>query len=516
MQKNFFTAWAVLLLLAAANLPAAEKITAYQAALDTIVAQEMGQTVDDLASPTFEGREAGSTGGRAAGDYLVEQFRKLPLKPAGKQGYFQPFGNNYRNILALLPGSDPLLRDQTIVVGAHYDHLGHGRPRDNNPPGTIYPGADDNASGTSGVLELARAFSSMPIAPRRSILFVCFDGEEKGLLGSRHWTAVPTLPLSRVKFMLNLDMIGSLRAQRVLVFGSRTASGLRRMASMSNRDGDLTLDFSWLMTANADHYSFYDHDIPTLFLHTDLHERYHRPTDVAAKINRDGMMRVARLAFAILDEMADSPVPPRFRAVAKAENEYTHHRLEAAEPLIQRPGDPPMRLGIAWRTDDAEPDSVIVSQVAAGSAAAAAGLRAGDRIYRVGGRDFADDTAFAQLARTLPGPLELLVERDGRLRTVVLHFPQESGKNKKDWVTECLPGRADVNNFSPARSSQAFYRRRRSATILSSILRPFLVPRQQGNRDRWPIVSGLLESVALAGLGAKPPILPPRRKEFDR
>ena len=191
---------------------AAEKNAAYQAALDSIVAREMFQTVDDLASPKFEGREAGSRGGRAAGDYLVEQFRKLRLQPAGKQqGYFQPFGYNYRNILVLLPGSDPLLKDQTIVVGAHYDHLGHGRPRDNNPPGTIYPGADDNASGTSGVLELARAFSHMPHAPKRSILFICFDGEEKGLLGSKHWTAEPTVPLDRVEFMLNLDMIGALR-----------------------------------------------------------------------------------------------------------------------------------------------------------------------------------------------------------------------------------------------------------------------------------------------------------------
>ena len=194
---------------------AAEKNTAYQAALDSIVAQEMGQTVDDLASPKFEGREAGSTGGHAAGDYLVERFRKLPLKPAGdNQGYFQSFGYGYRNILALLPGSDPVLKEQVIVVGAHYDHLGLGRPRDNNPPGTFYPGADDNASGTSGVLQLARAFSKMPIAPKRSILFICFDGEEKGLLGSKHWTADPTLPLNRVRFMLNFDMIGALRRAR--------------------------------------------------------------------------------------------------------------------------------------------------------------------------------------------------------------------------------------------------------------------------------------------------------------
>jgi len=430
-----------LLLLAFSLSPpvlAAETNTAYQAAIDSISAQDMFQVVDDLASQRFEGREAGSAGGRAAGDYLVQQLRKLPLKPAGaKQDYFQPFGNNCRNILAVLPGSDSLLKDQAIVVGAHYDHLGRGGPRNNNPPGTIYPGADDNASGSSGVIELARAFSSLPVAPRRSILFICFDGEEKGLLGSRHWTASPTVPLSRVKFMLNLDMIGALRADRVLVYGSRTASGLRRMASTSNQAAaGLTLDFSWAMKADADHYSFYDRGIPTLFLHTDLHERYHKPSDVAAKINRDGMMRVARLAFAVLYEEAEVPLPPRFRAAAKAENEDAHRRLEAAEPIVPRAGDSPLRLGIAWRTDDAEPNTVIVSQVAAGSAAAAAGLRVGDRIYRVGSHDFSDDIAFARLARGLPGPLELLVERDGRLRTVVVHLPGEGGTSRKTWIVD--------------------------------------------------------------------------------
>jgi len=408
---------------------AVEKNSAYQAAIDSISAQDMFPIVDDLAGQRFEGREAGSTSGHAAGDYLVQQLRKLPLKPAGeKQDYFQSFGNNYRNILAILPGSDSLLKDQVIVVGAHYDHLGHG----GHSAGTIYPGADDNASGTSGVIELARAFSSLPVAPRRSILFICFDGEEKGLLGSRHWTASPTLPLTRVRFMLNLDMIGALRADRVLVFGSRTASGLRRITSVSNQTAvGLTLDFSWIMRADADHYSFYERGIPTLFLNTDLHERYHRPTDVAAKINRDGMMRVAQLAFAMLYEEAEAPLAPRFRPAARSENEDSHRRLEAAEPIVQRASDSPLRLGIAWRTDDAEPDTVIVSNVVAGSAAATAGLRVGDRIYRIGGRDFSDDTTFAGLARTLPGPLELLVERDGRLRTVVLHVDGEGGRNKK-------------------------------------------------------------------------------------
>ena len=416
-----------LLLALASSVLAAEKNTAYQAALHSIVAEEMGRTVDELASPKFEGREAGTPAGHAAGDYLVEQFRKLPLRPAGAgQGYFQPFGNNYRNILALLPGSDPVLKEQVIVVGAHYDHLGRVRQRENSTLGTYYPGADDNASGTSGVVELARAFAAMPVAPRRSILFMCFDGEEKGLLGSKHWTADPTIPLARVKFMLNFDMIGALRAQRVLVFGSRTAAGLRRMASLSNQDGGLTLDFSWVLKGNADHYSFCERGIPVLFLHTDLHDRYHRPTDVAEKINRDGMAQVGRLALAIVYEMAESPAFPAWRAAARAENDDARRRLEAPEPVALGPGDPPMRLGIAWRTDDAEPGTAIVSHVAAASAAAKAGLQVGDRIYRVGGRDFTDDISFAHLCRTLPGPLELLVERDGRFRTVVLRFPGEA------------------------------------------------------------------------------------------
>ena len=434
MRKNSLNTWGVLLLLAVAtNAPAAEKNTAYQAAIDSIAAEEMFQTVDVLAGPKFEGREAGSTGGHAAGDYLVEQLRKLPLTPAGeKQGYFQPFGNNYRNILALLPGSDPLLKDQTIVVGAHYDHLGHGNPRNNNPPGTIYPGADDNASGSSGVIELARAFSSLPVAPRRSILFILFDGEEKGLLGSKHWTADPTLPLNRVKFMLNLDMIGALRADRVLVFGTRTALGLRRMASMSNQDGGLTLDFSWVMRGDADHYSFYDRGIPAIFLHTDLHERYHKPTDVAAKINRDGMMRVARLAFAMLYQWAEAPVLPRFRPAAKAEN----------EDVAPSPGSGRADRPAGWR-----------SAHAAGHCLAERRRRArcGDRQPRCrrfgrGGRP-AYGSATASIAwvaaifpttRPLPnshapcpGRWSCSSSVTGGCARVVLQFPLEGGKSKK-------------------------------------------------------------------------------------
>ena len=187
-----------------------EEAGTLQAALDSITAPELQKFVETLADDTFEGREAGSRGGRAAGNYLLEQMEKRGLKPAGTDGgYVQEFGRGYRNLLGIVEGSDEKLKKEIIVVGAHYDHVGYGsRSNSFGPLGLIHNGADDNASGSSGLLELMEAVQKLPRAPKRSILFVYWDGEEKGLLGSRHWTSAPTLPLERVKFCVNVDMIG--------------------------------------------------------------------------------------------------------------------------------------------------------------------------------------------------------------------------------------------------------------------------------------------------------------------
>jgi membrane-associated protease RseP (regulator of RpoE activity) len=486
---------------------AVEKNSSYQAALESIKAEELGDQVGRLADASMEGREAGTRGGRAAADYLAEQYARLHLRGGADNGAFlQPFEPNFHNVLAILDGSDPKLREQVIVVGAHYDHLGYGgQSYALGPYGYIHPGADDNASGTSAVWELAKAFTVLSSRPKRSIIFAAWDAEEKGLLGSKRWAAHPTVPLEHVVAALNLDMIGRLREEHLIVLGSRSGYGWRRLLSSQNESG-LWLDFTWNLKPNADHYAFFEHGIPVLMVHTGLHDQYHRPSDAAKFINSTGMTRVTRLLFGAIYEMAEGPVAvPGFRAAARHESPETEQEIlgqtvkptdrlgvtwiEAAAAaggvrvsavkegspaqraglregdrivrfagrairgdddffaavatakspaslVVQRPGDEkslqlkaelagsPLRWGIMWRVDDAEPRSIILTYVVPGSPAALAGLAAGDRIYQVAGRDFADEAAFAQLAKTMPLPLQLLVERDGRLRIVVLQSSQ--------------------------------------------------------------------------------------------
>ena len=401
---------------------AAEANAGYHAALDSIDAQQMQGVVNYLAQEALEGREAGSHGGRTAGDFIQGWLSKFPLRPAGENGQlFQPFGENFRNILVLLEGSDPALKQQVIVVGAHYDHVGYGTPQNSRGQvGLIHPGADDNASGTTAVLELIQAMVRLPAPPRRSVLFVLWDAEEKGLLGSKHWVAHPTIPLERVVLMINLYMGGRLRGERLTVIGSRSSAGLRRLVAQDNDEG-LSLEFPWLMRPDADYYSFLVQNVPVLMLHTGLHEDYHRPSDVASKINAAGMTRIDRLLLALVCDLAGRDARPVFRPACREERQEPSGEPPAQPaPLVDPQTHKPLRLGITWQQDDAEPGVAILTAVGAGSPAALAGLLPGDRVYQIGGRDFASDAEFAELARTLPGPIKLRVERSGKLRTVEL------------------------------------------------------------------------------------------------
>lgn len=405
-----------------------ERLAGFRAALESITAGELQEHVNFLADDTLEGREAGTRGGLAAGDSLAARLSALGLPGGGpNHSYFQPLGPNFRNVLALLEGSDPELRSQVIVVGAHYDHLGYGRKGHTlGPAGVIYNGADDNASGTAGLLELAEALTRLPEPPRRSVLLAFWDAEEKGMLGSKHWVAHPTVPLQQVVLMINLDMIGRLRNDRLMLFGTRSAFGMRRLVSTQNEPG-LAIDFRPSVLPKADHYPFFQKNIPVLMFHTDLHSDYHRPTDDAQLINAPGIERVVRLLLGVVCEVADRDQPPRFRAEAISEQQASQADARAAKPEatpeLPPPDDGrPLRVGIRWRSDDAEPGAAILTQVVPDSPAARAGLQPEDRIYQVNGRDFADDAELERLLRTLPGPIRLLVERKGRLRTAEIQF----------------------------------------------------------------------------------------------
>jgi hypothetical protein len=399
------------------------------AAIASITDDDLYHHVEVLADDVYEGRAAGSRGGHAAAQYLVEQLKSDGAMPAGENGSFvQSFNNDCRNILVLFPGDDPLLEKEVIVLGAHYDHVGYGR-RNNSfgPYGRIHNGADDNASGTSVLLELIQAFAKSGLKTRRSILFAFWDAEENGLVGSRYWITHPTLPLERVKLDITIDMVGRMRDERLLVLGTRSGYGLRRLFS-DLTDEPMWLDFSWELSANSDHWPFLERGIPVAVIHTGLHSDYHRPTDDVEKINRAGMQEVGRYLLSAVINVANEDHLPAYRAAAKRETEQMRRSLEQLLPPVSLATWPknesPPRVGIAWREDDAEPGTVLLTRAVDGTPAAAAGLAAGDRIQALDDQTFADGTALRNAINSKldagHSELKFLVERRGHVRTIAV------------------------------------------------------------------------------------------------
>jgi len=358
-----------------------------------ILGRDAGGHVQALADDTFEGREAGRRGGWAAGRYVEQVIAPLGFVAAGDNGsFFQSFASRHgslRNILALLPGADPACQDELVVVGAHYDHVGYGNQRNSYGPfGFVHNGADDNASGVAGLIEIAAALASLPQPPRRPILLAFWDGEEQGLLGSKHFlrSRPASIEGKAIVFSINLDMIGRLRQQTVSVYGTRSAVGLEELVTRTNclsGGTALQLAFDWKVEPDSDHYSFLQAGVPTLMFHTGLHNDYHRPSDDAHLVNLDGLEPVARLTFDTLLQVADATGScPSFRPQCLTESNATKSRLEARAFLAP---DSPGRWGIGIRADSANPTAALVVAIRAGSPAERGGLRLKDRIVEIDG-----------------------------------------------------------------------------------------------------------------------------------
>lgn len=417
---------AMLALLGGSPARAAERMTAAAA---SIQAGDVGRHVGILADDAFEGREGGTRGGRAAAAYVVEQLERLGIHPAGDDGsYYQRFGG-MRNILAIIPGSDPALAGEMVVVGAHYDHVGYGTAATSYGPfGYVHNGADDNASGVAGLLEIAEAIERLPERPRRTILLAFWDGEEKGLLGSSHFLRVRPAALAGQKIVcsVNMDMIGRLRGARLEVYGSRTAVGLREAVVQANSRGStgagLDLVFVWDIEEDSDHFPFIAAGVPTVMFHTGLHDNYHRPSDDAHLVNLAGIEPVARLALAFVQAAAESPEPlPAFRPACRGESNATRNRIEAAVP---ESGDGPGgRWGLGTRDDPGEPGSPVVVRVWRASAAERGGLRVGDRILAVDAARITSQDDMVSRLRLAPATISLDVERRGRIE----HLQLEAG-----------------------------------------------------------------------------------------
>ena len=428
--------FAAIFLAVAAALPTAplqaETSNLMAAAMESITSDELYEHVEVLADDVYEGRFAGSRGGRAASQYIVKQLQNYDLTPAGTDGdYLQRFEDDWRNILVLCPGDDPQLEKEIIVVGAHYDHVGRGNTGNSyGPAGRIHNGADDNASGISGLLETIEAFASSGLRTRRSVLFAFWDGEERGLKGSRYWLRHPTLPADRVKLAITVDMVGRLRNGQLYVLGSRSGYGLRRLFS-GPVEHPLWLDFDWEVSANSDHWSFYERGIPGVLLHTGLHSDYHRPSDDVERVNRDGMRDVTRYLLSALLKVANEDRLPAYRDYVRRESDRTQRDLERPLPRMSLrywpSGKEKPRLGISWREDKGEPGSVFLTRVVDGTPAAAAKLAVHDRIYELNGQTFPDATAFesmiGELLDSKPAEVEFLIERRGHVRTVTVHLP---------------------------------------------------------------------------------------------
>ena len=366
-----------------------------------ITVQELQAHASFLASDTLQGREAGTAGGQAVAAYLADELRRLKLKPVGSEtDYRQSFGAGYQNVIGLLVGTDPELRDEWIVLGAHFDHVGFGRADNSNGPfGLVHNGADDNASGVSCLLEIAEALRGGP-ALRRSVAIAFWDAEEKGLLGSEHWLARHT-NRQQIRFYTNLDMVGRIREDCVEVFGARTMPGLRAGLARSNAC-DLQMKFEWAQRDDSDHHSFSLRKIPYVMLFSGLHNDYHRPSDDVEKLNFEGIEKVARVLAQHTTLLANDSAPLVFRDASRFE-------LSKSVPGTSLPS----RMGVRWSPVRALGQTIILTKIDAGLPADRAGLKLGDEILTINGQDLREVDDFIAWIRQSPQHLEVDLVRAG-------------------------------------------------------------------------------------------------------
>jgi len=318
-----------------------------------------------------------------------------------------------RNVIGALEGSDPALKNQWVVVGAHYDHLGLGDRNSLAPSqiGQIHHGADDNASGSAGVMELARLAANDNRPLKRSTLFMTFAGEEIGLLGSSYFANHPTVPLASIDTMLNLDMIGRLTNDKLFVGGIGTSPAYKSMLEQFDKSGGATLkapglklEFSDSGYGSSDHTSFNAKKIPVLFFFSGLHTDYHKPSDTADKINAPGAVKILSLVYMTMDSVANDSARLAYAEVAQPQ----------APGRGGGGGYGPYFGSVPDFRDDIE--GVLFSDVVNNSPAAKAGLKAGDLMVEFDGKKILklNDYAYALRGKQPGDVVQVVVKRNGQ------------------------------------------------------------------------------------------------------
>jgi len=380
-----------------------------------------------LSDDRLQGRMTGSRGADSAAAYLARRFSQVGLQSAAG-GWFQPFtvGREApaarqaqtgalvgKNVIGILPGRDPVLRNQTIILGAHYDHLGLGGfgSLDPDSTGLVHNGADDNASGAATLIQVAARLAASP--PARTVVFIAFSGEELGLLGSAHYVKHPIYPLGSTLAMVNLDMVGRLRNGRLIVYGSRTAKEFPALLDSLNWYAGFDLKAQGDGYGPSDQSSFYAAKRPVLHIFTDLHEDYHRTTDDWQKVNYDGLKRVADFSLGLVTALANRRKPLTFLELPAPSVSQT-----AIEPTSGSSGYGAY-LGTVPDMTGA-PGGVRLVGVRAGSPAEKAGLRGDDIITRIGSTETPDLQAMTDALRShKPGEVvEIMVRRGATVTTL--------------------------------------------------------------------------------------------------
>jgi hypothetical protein len=322
------------------------------------------------------------------------------------------------NVLAYLPGKS----GEYIILGAHYDHLGYGEQDSLAPSqaGKIHPGADDNASGTAGVLELARLFSPLKGRLERGILFASFAGEEIGLLGSSQWVTAPTHPIEKAVAMINMDMIGRIKDRRVYVGGVGTGTTFDSLLARARDGSPFDMQYSQSGYAASDHTSFVTRKIPVLFFFSGLHGDYHKPSDTWDKINAPAAAGLLDLIAKVMLQLDDAASRPEFVAVAPERDPHAGVTSDVSGgggygPYFGSiPDFAPVETGV--RFSDFQPNSP----------AARAGLKGGDILVEFGGKEIHDlyDFTDALRASRVGQTVDVTVLRDGMRHTVSVTLEQ--------------------------------------------------------------------------------------------
>ena len=399
-------------------------------------AERLYRDIAYLSDDRLEGRGTGTAGNDSAAAYIARSHALVGLKPLMSDtarsecrvqaapsdclGYLQRFtvrgaevahtghpeGLPSENVVAMVRGSDPALRGEYVVIGAHFDHLGRSTfgALDPQAGDAIRNGADDNASGTAAVMELARMFAAHPA--RRSIIVASFTGEELGLLGSQWFVDHAPVALDSIVAMVNFDMVGRLRNDKLIVYGVSTAKEMPELLDAANVAPKLTLSVVGDGFGPSDHSSFYAKGIPVLHFFTDLHDDYHRATDDIERINAPGEARVVALAERTVRAIADRP--SRLTAV----------RVAAPPPSSGGQGSNTY-LGTIPDMGSADVPGLKLTGVRVGSPAELGGLVAGDIIVAFGGEAVTDLNSYsAALYAHKPGDVVSVVFlRGGQRRT---------------------------------------------------------------------------------------------------